>query len=114
VAALVAHHASFVYRRYQGQSDWAPFLAAMEQCRDDLPAAAPRERFLAAYNILYRCGQTLLAFCFGRDSTAYPSPIPRAVPARRIPASSCRGAEDLPSTLASAPWEELTGNFPVP
>ncbi|HEY7289905.1 MAG TPA: DUF3891 family protein [Vicinamibacterales bacterium] len=38
-AALVAHHAVFVYHRYRGQPAWSPFFHALETRRDALVSA---------------------------------------------------------------------------
>lgn len=66
VAALVAHHAVHVYRRYRTHPDWVSFFAEMEVTRDRQLSAGGSvlfEEFLRDY-IFLRIGDLLsLMFC---------------------------------------------------
>jgi hypothetical protein len=67
-AALVAHHAVHIYRRYRSDPHWAPFFTDMEAARDrHLHAAAPLtpDDLLREYFFL-RVGDLIsLTFCNG-------------------------------------------------
>jgi hypothetical protein len=66
-AALVAHHASFVYDRYRADAAWAAFFDGMEKSRSEMLAAsgASLEQLQADY-LFVRLGDLIsLAFCTG-------------------------------------------------
>lgn len=66
-AALVAHHAAFVYGRFRGDAEWAPFYARMERARDERVAASglTRDALDADYRYLRLGDLVSLAFCTG-------------------------------------------------
>jgi uncharacterized protein DUF3891 len=71
-AALVAHHAAYVYARYRPERAWTPFFADMEALRDRyLRAAAPLTLadLLADYRFLRMGDLISLAFCMGGTET---------------------------------------------
>lgn len=67
VAALVAHHAATVYRRFLSTPGWETFFPAMERRRDDLLATQRLDviTFLADYAILGITDLCSLVFCLG-------------------------------------------------
>lgn len=67
VAALVAHHAATVYRRYKGTPDWKAFFPSMEGRRDDLLAMQELsfDTFLEDYAIVGMGDLWSLVFCNG-------------------------------------------------
>lgn len=67
VAALVAHHAATVYRRFLSTPGWEEFFPTMERRRDDLLATQRLDvlTFLADYAILGITDLCSLVFCLG-------------------------------------------------
>jgi Protein of unknown function (DUF3891) len=66
-AALIAHHAQFVYSRYRPDAEWAAFFAQMERTRDELLAAIDvgLEVLVSDY-VFLRLGDLIsLVFCTG-------------------------------------------------
>lgn len=67
VAALVAHHAATVYRRFLSTPGWETFFPTMERRRDELLATQRLDviTFLADYAILGITDLCSLVFCLG-------------------------------------------------
>lgn len=65
VAALVAHHAQFVYRRFESTPGWEHFFPAMQRHRDELLATqeVDRDTFQQDYVFLRAGDLWSLAFC---------------------------------------------------
>jgi hypothetical protein len=72
VAALVAHHAQFVYRRLESTPGWEAFFPAMERRRDELLATQPldRDTFLQDYVFLRAGDLWSLVFCNDQQEPA--------------------------------------------
>lgn len=72
VAALVAHHAQFVYRRLESTPGWEAFFPAMERRRDELLAAQAldRDTFLQDYVFLRAGDLWSLVFCHDQPEPA--------------------------------------------
>lgn len=67
-AALVAHHAVFVYDRFRRQSEWSAFFPRMEHERDRMLQRVPHATFddLSRDYVFVRLGDLAsLAFCCG-------------------------------------------------
>lgn len=133
VAALVAHHAATVYRRFLSTPGWEAFFPDMERRRDELLATQPidRDAFLRDYAIVAVGDLCSLMFCNEqRDAQARegyrtvlhegewleitPDPFGGAilhleVPGRRIPARRYASDADLRDTVAAAPIVQLAG-----
>jgi hypothetical protein len=133
VAALVAHHAATVYRRFLSTSGWETFFRDMERRRDEWLTTQPFDRstFLRDYAIVSVGDLCSLMFCSeqrepqsregyrtalheGHWLEITPDPfqgatIPMEVPARRIPARRYVSDADLRDTVARAPIVQLTG-----
>lgn len=62
-AALIAHHAVFVYSRFRPDPEWATFFITMESIRNDLVGRRPLGDLLADYRFV-RIGDLIsLIFC---------------------------------------------------
>jgi hypothetical protein len=127
-AALVAHHAVYVYGRNRSTPVWAPFFTQMEAIRDREIAAAPDatlEQLLRDYKFV-RMGDLLsLAFCNqwtevnadeqgyairfdGSRLTVTPDPfggkeVPMQIAARRLPNRAFASTADAEEAWRSAP-----------
>jgi hypothetical protein len=127
VAALVAQHALYIYRRYRTEPAWAPFFADMEATRDrHLQRAAPRTRAdLSADYFFVRLGDLAsLTFCNAwsepqTDESGYVVRVDRdrlivtpdpfrgralsiEIDGREFPERSFHSAADAASTFAAA------------
>jgi hypothetical protein len=139
IAALVAHHAWTVYRRFASTPEWMSFFAEMERRRDDYLATVDidRDRFLEDYAIVGMGDRWSLIFCFGWQEPnpmgafraqlhpgagsvdggwleITPDPfdgaaVPLDVQARSVPARRYESDDDLRDTLSRAPIVHLTG-----
>jgi hypothetical protein len=134
-AALVAHHAVFVYDRYRRDGAWAGFFASLEKTRGELVAASGRtlDELLADYPYL-RLGDLIsLTFCnrvggpqsYERWSLALVGEemervavtpdglagreVPLAVTAREVPDVVYRTDDELRSAVRGAPRITLRG-----
>ncbi|MEW6320601.1 MAG: DUF3891 family protein [Acidobacteriota bacterium] len=131
-AALVAHHAVFVYDRYRGDTAWTDFFDGMSRTRDALMARAGGtfDRLAADYTFV-RLGDLIsLVFCcgwteaqsFGRwtiqgdgdrvDITPDPflgAVVRLEVEARAIPEGPWPSVEEMRAAVAGSPRVSLTG-----
>lgn len=132
-AALVAHHAVYVLRRYRDEADWKPFFADLEARRDRHLAAAgvSFEELLGDYRFVRAGDLASLAFCANwteeqNDGTGYairmagerlvvtPDPftgetVPIEVAARVLPHGAFASAAAAAHAYASAPVVTLAG-----
>jgi hypothetical protein len=132
-AALVAHHAVYVYDRYRTDAEWVPFFEQMEGIRDRHLAASGvnREGLLHDYQFL-RLGDLLsLTFCNAwsepqADAFSYrirfdgtrlsvsPDPfagreIPLEITARRLPTRPYTSPADAAQAWQTAALVKVTG-----
>jgi hypothetical protein len=133
IAGLIAQHARTVYRRYEGDANWQPFLDAMDRERDRLVVRAhdaDAEAFLRDYAIVAIGDLLSLTFCNGwmdaGEIEGYriqlrgdrlevqPDPfenatIPLAIDARQLPLKAYCTALDLLDAFRRAPTVRLRG-----
>jgi hypothetical protein len=133
VAALIAQHARTVYRRYEGDPHWQPFLDAMDRSRDRLVNRAHEadlHAFLRDYAIVAIGDLLSLTFCNGwtdpGEIAGYrvqlrgdrlevqPDPfdnatVPLAIDARQLPLKAYCTTLDLLDAFRRAPTVTLTG-----
>ena len=131
-AALVAHHAVFVYDRFRAVPDWTAFFAAMERSRGERLAASGLALgdLLADYPFV-RLGDLIsLAFCTGSPDEqrvgewtvrlagdrvlVRPDPfggaeVPVAIEARELGGGPFRSDEELRAAVRVAPVTTLSG-----
>jgi Protein of unknown function (DUF3891) len=132
-AALVAHHAVYVYDRCRADPQWAPFFEQMQAICDHHLAASgvSREDLLHDYRFL-RLGDLLsLTFCNawpepqadafgyrirfdGARLSVLPDPfggrpIPLEIPARRLPNRRYESSEDAAKAWQAAATMEVGG-----
>jgi hypothetical protein len=132
-AALIAHHAVFVYERFRSDANWAAFFSQMETLSADKARASNRsmDDLLADYPFL-RLGDLIsLAFCTGStDRQRYAGwtvrlagsrvivepdafdgvVVPIEIAARRIPTSTFESATQLRRAVRDAPYDILRGD----
>ena len=132
-AALVAHHAVYVLRRYRDAAEWKAFFADLEARRDGHLAAArvSFEDLLNEYRFVRAGDLASLAFCAGwtdeqNDGTGYairmagerlvvsPDPfdgesLPIQVAARALPQRAFASAAAAADAYASAPVVTVSG-----
>ncbi len=139
VAALVAHHATAAYARYESDSGWHEFFRTMARERDVRVAALSNaasgtsfDSFLRDYTSLRTADLISLALCHGWQErfeidyykgafegevlTLTPDPfadrtVEWQVQARRIPRRRYESDSDLQATYAHAPITWLTGRL---
>lgn len=130
VAALVAHHAVTVYRRFLHSPGWEHFFPALERRRDEL-FAGDFASFLRDYALVAVGDLCSLVFCVGvQDSQSRegyratlhedgwlqitPDPfdgatVPLEVSGRRVPDRRYESDADLRDTVARAPIVKIAG-----
>lgn len=105
VAALVAHHAATVYRRYESTPGWETFFPAMERRRDEwlAPRSEDRDTFLRDYTLVRTGDLWSLAFCTGarepQEMGGYRATLHAAATATRAEADA---------GILQAGWLEVT------
>lgn len=135
-AALVAHHASHIYRRYRGEPSWEPFFADMERIREhhlELAGMRNADDLRRDYVFLRIADLASLTFCCGwttpqQDDSGLgysmhvegdrllinPDPffgkeVALSVPARTLAAERFASAAEAEQAFARATPAPLTG-----
>ena len=132
-AALVAQHAIHIYRRYRGDTAWAPFFTEMERWRDRflrLERGTTLDELMRDYMYLRIGDLASLTFCNGwnepPDETSHEmrfsdehlsiSPDPFAgerlsieIDARQLPGSRFSSASEAAAMFRDAPMVTLAG-----
>ncbi len=127
-ALLVAEHALVLHRERAAEPEWAPFLRALEEQKQELAAAVALSaaELAADYRLLHLADLLSLTACGAweafeacglrgrrRGETLFVEPFPLvgstafAVPCRRIPDRRYAGEADLAGELAPARWQDL-------